>query len=490
MSSNVIEKNQQRKDAFKTTLNPIKSCRKRQESAFLIRKNKMQTKLNKRRQIAPTKLSTCDLSQMPAKLRQLQSSAWQDCLHATRYFRQLLAVAEHPPIDEVIASGGLAKFVEFLSYDQYPILQFEAAWTLTNISSGTKTHTNAVVSTGILPTLIRLLKSPCEEVKEQCVWCLGNIAGNSLAHRDLVIAGGAVSFLLAIMLPTAKRSLLQNATWLLTNICRGKPRPSITLSWEISKKFQELLAIQDNAILNDALWGLHYLADGPNERIQKIIDTGVVPELIRLLSHPVISVQTPALRTLGDIVSGNDMQTQIVVDHAIPQLWKILNSPSISLRKETCWVLSNIAAGNIFQIQTLIEQNIFEPLQVMLRTQPYPIQKEIIWTLSNTCKGGSEKQIQHLYKLGFLAPVIQLMTIEDTNLVSLLVEIANSMLGVCGHACREQFEQLDGPHVIEELQQSKDEEVYEAAVRFIEEHLEQEDEEVREDFTDCSAMLF
>jgi importin subunit alpha-1 len=42
-----------------------------------------------------------------------------------------------------------------------------------------------------------------------------------------------------------------------------------------------------------------------------VIESGVFPRLVELLMHPSASVLIPALRTVGNIVTGDDMQTQV-----------------------------------------------------------------------------------------------------------------------------------------------------------------------------------
>ena len=72
-------------------------------------------------------------------------------LMAVQSARKLLSSDKNPPIDQIIEVGMLPILVDCLTNDEHPNIQFEAAWALTNIASGSSIQTQAVVLAGYYP---------------------------------------------------------------------------------------------------------------------------------------------------------------------------------------------------------------------------------------------------------------------------------------------------------------------------------------------------
>lgn len=207
--------------------------RRRNEVTVELRKNKREETLQKRRNVPVTdstdeedierSLSKTNLDELVRQAGYSHNPELQ--LIAVQTARKLLSSDRNPPIDALIVSGILPILVKCLECHDNPALQFEAAWALTNIASGTSAQTNKVVQAGAVPLFLELLHSPQQNVCEQAVWALGNIIGDGPHLRDYVIELGVVNPLLSFIKPEIPISFLRNVTWVIVNLCRNKEPP-------------------------------------------------------------------------------------------------------------------------------------------------------------------------------------------------------------------------------------------------------------------------
>jgi hypothetical protein len=208
--------------------------------------------------------------------------------------------------------------------------------------------------------------------------------------------------------------------------------------------------------------------------------------MVELLMHPSVSVQTPALRTVGNIVTGDDLQTQLIINvSALPCLHVLLSNPKKGIRKEACWTISNITAGNRAQIQAVIEANIIPQLVQLLSTSEFDIKKEAAWAISNATSGGSPEQIRYLVSQGCIKPLCDLLTASDARIVTVALEGLENILKVGEKDAREgngvnlfatAIDQADGVEKIDSLQHHHNIDIYDKAFKILETYFNVEDE--------------
>lgn len=72
--------------------------------------------------------------------------------------RKLLSIYDMPPIQQAIDAGLVPVFIQYVKQTNFPQLQLEATWALTNIASGTTVQCQSIIDKGGIGLFVQLLK--------------------------------------------------------------------------------------------------------------------------------------------------------------------------------------------------------------------------------------------------------------------------------------------------------------------------------------------
>ncbi|CAG4978316.1 unnamed protein product [Colias eurytheme] len=462
--------------------------RKRAELSITLRKQARDEQLLKRRAMSPEaneEIHDTEKLMTPAEIVQgLRSSDLSIKTTSARAARRMLSKEQNPPISIMVEAGVIRPLVESLDRDDCQDLQFEAAWAITNIASGTHEHTLAVINGGAVPKLVTLLAQG-GVVGEQSAWALGNIAGDGAQPRDVVLSHGALPALLPHLTPNTPASQLKTAAWTFSNFCRNKnPLVRFELVSPALPYVAELLDISDQEVLADTCWALSYLTDGPNERIEVVQTTPhLLSRLINLLQHKSPAVRTPALRAVGNMLTGSDQQTdRCLSEGCLDYLTSLLHCGKPSLVKEAAWAVSNVLAGTSEQIQLAVDKGMLQHLVHVLGVDDVKCQKEAAWAITNLCLGGSPAQLDALVASGFLEPYCNLLESPDHRAIIVVLEgITNLMQAAAKYGQVEplciRLEEIGALDKIEALQEHENEQIYKKALHILDTYFEDQDDQ-------------
>lgn len=177
----------------------------------------------------------------------------------------------------------------------------------------------------------------------------------------------------------------------------------------------QCLNSSDSLLIARAAEALSAFTESSDHQIDEILsaDSTLPNRLAELLLSPVEDVVHQAIRTVGNIITGNDLQTQTLINAGIiPNLLWLIDYPNKKISREACWTISNISAGTVTQIQEIINAAIIPRLLSYLPTiKEEEIQVDILFTIANVLCGGSESQKVYILNEGVAEKLSQLLSI-------------------------------------------------------------------------------
>ncbi|CAM9855041.1 unnamed protein product [Ectocarpus sp. 6 AP-2014] len=276
--------------------------------------------------------------------------------------RQILSTEGYPSVH-------VPNLVQLVQHEDNPALQFESVKVLATIS---RSQPNVVVNNGAIPVFLRLFANANDNIREEAasVRALGYIAEDSPRSRDLVLHQGSLDPLLQLLMDRPKLTILRNATWMLSNLCRGKPPPRFEQVRPALPALARLLHSVDEEVLRNTCtalrrvcisrWNKNSTQPSKHLRVQAVIEAGVCQRLVRLIRHDSpTTVKIKSLRAISTIASSSDRHKQELVNsNVLPRLRDLLSSSHQTLREKTCQVICRITTGSKEQTQAVIEAGI------------------------------------------------------------------------------------------------------------------------------------
>ncbi|KAH8237590.1 hypothetical protein KR038_001906, partial [Drosophila bunnanda] len=305
------------------------------------------------------------------------------------------------------------------------LMQLEVAYTLTSIANGNSDQTHCLIKHNAVPHFVAMLQSECILLANQAVQALAKIAGNGATARDCVLYYKVVDGIISLIYREPPLLILRNIVWLMSSLCRNKnPAFPFEQVRRLLPVLSHLLHSEDVQVLAEACWAVSYLTNCDDKNvIQAVIDANIIPGLVRLLKMDEPSINEPALHSVGNIATGTDQQTDVIIDYGgLPCLGVLLQHHKAYIVEEAALAVSNITTGNRKHIQAIIEAGLFEPLRHVLETGDYKAQREAAWAVTNTLFLGSPAQILDMierYKI--LKPFIDLLEAWDPPTINVVL---------------------------------------------------------------------
>ncbi|KAI5150025.1 importin subunit alpha-6/7 [Enteropsectra breve] len=410
--------------------------REREEKQVELRRQRTDELLNKKRAPGESSEATAEFVQLKA---QIETDNIEKLYHVVHTCRTSLSIETNPPIQGIIDSGIVPRIVELMdaqSFNKFrnafpekdiegliPRIRAEAAWVITNIASGTTEQTAFLVRENAVEVLIKMITEDDDMIVDQAIWALGNIAGDSEEMRNEVLNRGFLDSAEGLLERYSNSAdnvkILRNIVWLLSNLSRGKnPRPKEEHIAFIFRVMEKLIMMNDGAIVRDAFWTFSYIVDSNNEYTDRVLSSPVMVRCYNLLNNLVASLQKketvkisgitssndgsydlvlskvaataicPIIRLIGNIISGTDAATDMIISTGILSFFKVIfyyfeNKKQSRIRKEICWICSNIAAGTPEQIKSLIKSDIIEMLIDAMDRYELFVRKEACFAILN-----------------------------------------------------------------------------------------------------------
>ena len=373
-------------------------------------------------------------------------------IHAIKQFRQ--GLVNPSTTDEykrnILESGLLAPIFFLIDLPRFfgrkistrtiHLLQFEAAWTITNLSSGDGAA--AVMeyqdSLDILGRVIGDGSTP-PALREQAIWCVANVAGYDsgrqrpyctriLGHQQIVQG------LLESTLHPPNPEFLKTSLWAIGNVIQGRSSPESKLLLEVILQTIKVALKDDQLIdkLRDEIISNSYSALRKamleHSEIAEYVGNieGFVSQTMKVLQEARIGMSTEGVhdkaaqrekaylvhqvvRCVGLLLTfGSDEIHQTLIDEGfLAEANHLLNQPYKEISQETCSALASfVRRGDPGHILAFRAKGCLASLVDVASNSPWKVKKEALMALLGFLIWADQKGHRHFFSTSVGAQVL------------------------------------------------------------------------------------
>lgn len=268
--------------------------------------------------MAPHACVDAQLERIPEHLALLDAPDLSSQVEGASFFRKLLAVDMTPPIAEVIQCGAALRLVQFLAEGVPAKLQLEAAWAVTNLVCGNHEQTAVIISYGVVPALLALVRSGSDEIAEQALWALGNVCADGPEARDLVLQQGYMDVLEYVFYGFSRfpsLSAMRHAAWTICNFSRWTPPVPQDTFERCLFMLSDLIHSPDEELLSDTCTALsQFVLEGGEDAVRQIFEAGFCKRVFELSMHVSEVLRSHAVHLISLFVEyGSNMHLHVLM---------------------------------------------------------------------------------------------------------------------------------------------------------------------------------
>jgi importin subunit alpha-1 len=168
---------------------------------------------------------------------------------------------------------------------------------------------------------------------------------------------------------------------------------------------------------DDAMHALHIvksLVRGTQDHAREILQMGVVPRLLTVMTSGSVDCALLAADTMGSLAKDTTLHSFIFKEGAVPCLVALLDSDEVDRAKGAVAVLRNLASGTNTHRQTILDAGVLPRLVNLARTTDEFLAVTAIWALGNLA-AGTNKQRQAILDTGLLPFILECIDRDDDS---------------------------------------------------------------------------